>query len=74
MFTDLGTDENCVDQSVKLDLLSKVIWPLRSSRPAWSGFMQLYQRYGDYPGKSTVTFMPMIDMNPSDMSCINSTL
>lgn len=29
---------------------------------------------GDHPGKSSVMFLPMIDMNPSDMTCINSTL
>ena len=29
---------------------------------------------GEYPGQSSVTFLPMIDMNPSDMSCIFSTL
>jgi hypothetical protein len=29
---------------------------------------------GTYPGKSSILFLPMIDMNPSDMSCIYSTL
>lgn len=29
---------------------------------------------GEYPGQSSVAFLPMIDMNPSDMSCILSTL
>ena len=62
------------EEYVKTDLLSKIIWPLQSSRPSWSGFMQLYHKDGEYPGKSTITFLPMIDMNPSDHSCINSTL
>ena len=29
---------------------------------------------GSHPGKSSVTLLPMIDMNPSDMSCVYSTL
>ena len=29
---------------------------------------------GEYPGKSTVTFLPMIDMDPSNNNCIYSTL
>ena len=29
---------------------------------------------GEFPGKSTFTFLPMIDLNPSDPSCIYSTL
>ena len=29
---------------------------------------------GNHPGKSSVTLLPMIDMDPSDMSCVFSTL
>ena len=29
---------------------------------------------GEHLGKSSITFLPMIDMDPGDMSCINSTL
>ena len=29
---------------------------------------------GTYPGKSSFVYLPMIDMNPGDMSCIYSTL
>ena len=46
---------------------------LKAPMPGWSGLMQLVQN-GDFPGKSTFTFLPMIDMNASDMSCIFSTL
>ena len=73
-FKELSATGEEIEKTFKLDLLSKVIWPLRTSRPSWSGFMQLYHNHGDYPGKSTIGFMPMIDMNPSDLSCINSTL
>ena len=38
-------------------------------------FMQeIHNHQGEYPGKSTVTFLPMIDMDPSDNNCIYSTL
>ena len=36
-----------------------------SPRPAWSGMMQLVH-WGSIPGKSSVTFLPMMDMNSSD--------
>ena len=29
---------------------------------------------GEHPGKSSITFLPMIDMDPNDMSCVYSTL
>ena len=44
--------------------------PMSSS---WSGMMQAIHN-GDHPGKSSVHFLPMIDMNPSDPNCVYSTL
>lgn len=35
--------------------------------------MQLVH-HGNHPGKSSVMFLPMIDMNPSDVTCVYSTL
>ena len=61
------------DQSLKLSFLAKVTWPIRSPGPEWSGYMQMIHG-GEYPGQSSVAFLPMIDMNASDMSCIFSTL
>ena len=43
------------------------------SRPNWTGYMTQVCD-GIYPGKSTVSFLPIIDLNPSDLSCIYSTL
>jgi len=43
---------------------------LGSPRP---GTMQLVHQ-GNHSGKSSVMFLPMIDMNPNDVSCIYSTL
>ena len=42
-------------------------------RPNWSGFMQHVSR-GAYPRKSHITLLPIIDLNPSDYSCIYSVL
>ena len=39
----------------------------------WSGMMQSVHK-GEHPGKSSVTFLRMIDMDSGDMSCIDSTL
>ncbi|KAL8564988.1 hypothetical protein ACOMHN_003364 [Nucella lapillus] len=61
------------DRTRKLDLLWKVSWPLRSPRLGWSGMMQTICS-GAYPGKSSFTLLPMIDMDPTNMSCIFSTL
>ena len=61
------------DNKSLVDLLWKTSLCLRAPRPAWSGYMQLISD-GDHPGKSSIMFLPMIDMNPSNMTCINSTL
>ncbi|XP_053404320.1 uncharacterized protein LOC128558588 [Mercenaria mercenaria] len=55
------------------EFLVKITRPLRPMTPSWSGIMQTVQK-GEHPGESKVHFLPMIDMNPSDMSCIYSTL
>lgn len=39
----------------------------------WSGMMELVHQ-GSYPEKPTINFLPIIDMNPNDLTCINSTL
>lgn len=72
-FATMNYEPNMIDTTWKLDLLSKVCWPLTCNRPSWSAIMHKVMD-GDYPGKSSVVFLPMIDMNPSDLTCINSTL
>ena len=57
----------------ELDFLIKIARPLKVDSPGWSGIMQTVQ-HGHFPGKSSVLFLPMINMNPSDLSCIYSTL
>ena len=62
------------DRTANLDLLWKLTLPLlRSPRPGWSGTMQNVC-LGAHPGKSSIVFLPMIDMDPGDLTCINSTL
>ena len=61
------------DPSPKLDYLWKLSYSLKPKAPNWSGLMQLLHE-GNYPGKSSVFFLPMIDMDPGNMSCIFSTL
>ncbi|KAK3108216.1 hypothetical protein FSP39_003394 [Pinctada imbricata] len=62
-----------IDQHWQLDMMSSIIWSLRSPVPAWSGFMQMIHK-SSHPGKSSMIFFPMIDMEPGDMSCVYSTL
>ena len=46
---------------------------LQSPRPSWSGTMQMLH-HGGYPGESSVMFLPMIDLDLSDSSCIYNTM
>ena len=62
------------DPSRNIDLL----WDMSllfdtETQTGWGGTMQLVLQ-GDHPGKSSVVFLPMIDMKPSDNTCIYSTL
>ncbi|KAG1647735.1 hypothetical protein GQR58_030367 [Nymphon striatum] len=66
------------EKNVSLEKNINLLWETsilfhKSARPSWSGFMQTY-REGEYPGKSEVTVLPIIDLNPTDSSCIYSTL
>ena len=45
----------------------------KKEQPQWSGFMQRHVT-GDHPGKSSFSFLPIINLNLSDESCIFSTL
>ena len=61
------------DSSTHLDILWKTSILFGSPRLAWSGMMHFLHK-GDHPGKASVIFLPMIDMNPSDTICIYSAL
>ena len=46
---------------------------LQTPRPSWSGMMQSVY-VGEHPGTASVLYLPMIDLDPGNMSCIYSTL
>ena len=64
---------NIEDTSEEFEFLLKISRPLKFKLPSWSGIMQMVQN-GDYPGQSSVVLLPMLDLNPSDMPCVYSTL
>jgi len=65
---------NVKDSTANFDLLWKLTLPLlRNPKPGWNGMMQNIC-IGTHPGQSTVMFLPMIDMDPTDITCIYSTL
>ena len=66
-------DTKANDPTAHLDILRNTCFFFGSPRPGWSGMMQLVHR-GKHPGKSSVMFLLMLDMNPSDMTCVYSTL
>jgi len=64
---------NTEDPASAIDALWKASLLLRPKRPGWSGLMQTIQK-GKHPGQCSVFYLPMIDMDPSDLSCVYSTL
>ena len=60
-------DTHCLDELWKISLSA------RAPRPSWRALMQMIYR-GEYPGQASFVFCPMIDMSPSDPTCIFSTL
>ena len=59
-----------------VDLLWKLSWNFNKPVPLWSGYMQLiYNTHSNNEYKKDyIVFLPIIDLNPSDMTCKNSTL
>ena len=65
---------NVKDSTANLDLLWKLSLPLlRNPKPGWNGTMQSIC-IGTHPGQSTIMFLPMIDMDHTDTTCIYSSL
>ena len=62
-----------LDPTANLDVLWKTSLLFDTMRPAWAGMMQAIHQ-GNHKGKSSITFLPMIDMNPSNVTCVSSTL
>ena len=68
---------NAITSSGEPKMLTDILWKvspfLKWPRPGWAGFMQMVHK-GNHPGKATTVFLPMIDLDPSDVTCIYSTL
>ena len=61
--------------SNNIDNLWQASWYFRNSsnyRPNWSGYMQNISK-GEYPGQSKITYLPIIDLNPTKEKCMYST-
>lgn len=66
-------------QSSEIDLLWHCASLLQGThseirRPNWNGFMDKITTEKSHPDKTTVSMLPIIDMNPSDENCVYSTL
>ena len=62
---------------INLDLLWQTSWFFKksSSNPNWSGFMQAATKPQDERfKKESIDFLPIIDLDPNDETCIYSTL
>ena len=59
------------DLTRNMSLMSAIMWP--KEKMGWSSMCQMIAD-GSFPGKSLFEFLPMIDLNPSDTSCIYSTM
>ena len=57
----------------KINLLWHTAYFFKRCRPGWSGYMSDVS-VGPHNGKADFTMLPIIDMDPNDMSCIYSTL
>ena len=44
------------------------------ARSTWLVRIDEFCLKGEYPGKSDIVFLPMIDLNPNDLSCIYLTI
>jgi hypothetical protein len=73
IYTKLGTfsrDElNC-----KVDILWRASFHFSKPCPLWSGCMQLLHSHIPHPGKSSKIFLPVVDLTPSDPTCVRSML
>ena len=72
-FEELHPEHLSVCTGLKVDLVMKVARPLRPPIPGWSATMQMICK-GEFPGPSSFQFLPIIDLNASDISCVYSTL
>jgi len=58
----------------RIDVLWEVSLRFKQTTPNWNGMMHMLHKDCDHPGKSSIVFLPIIDMYSGDKSCIYSTL
>ena len=58
----------------KLDIMWSVSFHFPKPIPMWSGSMQMLLSRLPHHGKSSDIFLPIIDLTPSDPTCVRSTL
>lgn len=62
-----------IDNS-RIDIMWQVSMHASRPRPLWSGYMEKLHKGSPNQGKSTQLFLPMIDLTPSNPTCVRSTL
>ena len=65
--------EDVLPKDILYDYLRYVSYFLPNLHPSWSGCMSDIST-GEHPRISTTSLLPIIDLNPTDMTCIYSTL
>ena len=65
--------ENVLPKDILHDYLWHVSYFLPEPCPSWSRYMSDISK-GEHPGKSTISPLPIIDLNPAHMTCIYSIL
>ena len=65
--------KHAFDPTAILDVLWKSSLLFGTARPAWSGMIQSVHKT-THQGQFPVHFLPMINMSPSDKTCVHSTL
>ena len=63
----------CLSKDVSLDLFWHTARFFPHPRRSWNGHMTSVSK-GDYPSEVSVNMLPIIDMDPTNLSCIYSTL
>ena len=71
MFQEL---QECHCSAPVIDIFWELAFCFDCDTPNWQGMMNIIHSGTEHPGKSSVTFLPMIDMYPGDPTCILSTL
>ena len=61
-------------KNANLDIMWSVSSHFPKPTPMWTGSMQMLHSRIPHPGKSSEIFLPIIDLTPSDPTCVRSTL